>query len=53
MQVKDINTGNIKGYAICNEKYKISFLGGPTTSTYSIWLNIQEHFITIIASLTK
>ena len=37
MQVKeiDINTGKIKGYGICNKKYKISFLGGPTTPTYS------------------
>ena len=37
MQVKeiDINTGKIKGYGICKKKYKISFLGGPTTPTYS------------------
>ena len=38
MQVKEIgiNTGKIKGYGICKKKYKISFLGGPTTPTYSI-----------------
>ena len=38
MQVKeiDINTGKIKGYGICKKKYKISFLGGLTTPTYSI-----------------
>ena len=37
MQVKeiDIDTGKIKGYGICKKKYKISFLGGPTTPTYS------------------
>ena len=37
MQVKeiDINTGKIKWYGICNKKYKISILGGPTTPTYS------------------
>ena len=37
MQVKEINinTGKIKGYGICKKKYKISFLGGPTTPTYS------------------
>ena len=38
MQVKeiDINTGNIKGYEFATKKrYKISFLGGPTTLTYS------------------
>ena len=37
MQVKeiDINTGKIKGYGICKKKYKISFLGGPSTPTYS------------------
>ena len=34
----DINTGKIKGYRICNKKYKISFLGGPTTPTYSIYI---------------
>ena len=39
MQVKeiDINTGKIKGYGICKKKYKISFLGGSTTPTYSIY----------------
>ena len=31
----DIDTGKIKGYEICNEKYEISFVGGPTTPTYS------------------
>ena len=38
MQVKDIDidTGKIKGYGICKKKYEISFLGGPTTPTYSI-----------------
>ena len=38
MQVKeiDIDTGKIKGYGICKKKYKISFVGGPTTPTYSI-----------------
>ena len=37
MQVKeiDIDTGKIKGYGICQKKYEISFLGGPTTPTYS------------------
>ena len=37
MQAKeiDINTGKIKGYGTCQKKYKISFLGGPTTPTYS------------------
>ena len=37
MQVKDldINTRKIKGYGICKKKYTISFLGGPTTPTYS------------------
>ena len=37
MQVKEIdnNTEKIKEYGICKKKYKISFLGGPTTSTYS------------------
>ena len=37
MEVKevDINTGKIKGNGICKKKYKISFLGGPTTPTYS------------------
>ena len=42
MQVKeiDINTGKIKGHGICKKKkYKISFLGGPTSPTYySIFL---------------
>ena len=40
MQVKeiDINTGKIKGHEICKKiKYKISFLGGRTTPTYSIF----------------
>ena len=38
MQVKeiDIDTGKIKGYGICKKKYEISFVGGPTTPTYSI-----------------
>ena len=38
MQVKKIdnNTGKINGYGICKKKYKISFLGGPTTPKYSI-----------------
>ena len=38
MQVKekDINTGKIKEYGICKKMYKILFLGGPTTPTYSI-----------------
>ena len=37
MQVKEIgiNTGKMKGYGICKKKYQISFLGGPTTPTYS------------------
>ena len=37
MPVEDINitTGKIMGYGICKKKYKISFLGGPTTPTYS------------------
>ena len=37
MQVKeiDINNGKIKGYEICKKKYKISFLGGLNTPTYS------------------
>ena len=37
MQVKekDIDTGKIKGYGICKNKYNILFLGGPTTPTYS------------------
>ena len=37
MQVKeiDIDTGKIKGYGICKKKYEISFVGGPTTPTYS------------------
>ena len=37
MQVKeiDIKTGKIRGYGICKKKYKIPFLGGPTTPTYS------------------
>ena len=41
MQVKDIDifTGKIKGYGICKKKYQISFLGGPTTPTYSIYIN--------------
>ena len=39
MQVKeiDIDTGEIKGYWICKKKYEISFLGGPTTPTYSTY----------------
>ena len=39
MQVKeiDIDTGKIKGYGICKKKYKISFVGGPTIPTYSIY----------------
>ena len=42
MQVKeiDINTGKIKGYGICKKKVQISFLGGPTTPTYSTSQNI-------------
>ena len=37
MQVKEIdfNTGKIQGNGICKKKYLISFLGGPTTPTYS------------------
>ena len=38
LQVKEIDTniGKIKGYGICKKKkYNISFLGGPTTPTYS------------------
>ena len=37
MQVKeiDIDTGKITSYGICKKKYKISFVGGPTTPTYS------------------
>ena len=40
MQVKetDIDTEKIKGYGICKKKYEISFVGGPTTPTYSISL---------------
>ena len=43
MQVKeiDIDTGKIKGNGICKKKYKISFVGGPTTPTYSIYF-LQE-----------
>ena len=44
MQVKEreINNGKIKGYGICNKKkYKISFLGGPTTPTYSNTHNLK------------
>ena len=39
MQVKeiDIGTRKMKGYGICKKKYEISFLGGPTTPTYSIF----------------
>ena len=46
MQVKeiDITTGKIKRYGICKKKYKISFLGGPTTPTYSnTLLNVKEY----------
>ena len=46
MQVKeiDINTGKIKGYGICKKKYKISFLGGPTTPTYSTtYINLRRN----------
>ena len=37
MQVQeiDIDTGKIKGQRICKKKYKIKFLGGPTTPTNS------------------
>ena len=44
MQVKEIpiNTGKINGYGICKKKYKISFLGGPTTPTYSICFGINN-----------
>ena len=37
MQVKeiDINTGKIKGINLQKKEDKISFLGGPTTPTYS------------------
>ena len=38
MQVKeiDIDTGKVKGCGIWKKKkYEISFLGGPTTPTYS------------------
>ena len=30
-----IDTGKIKRYGICKKKLEISFLGGPTTPTYS------------------
>ena len=41
MQVKeiDIETEKIKGFGICKKKYKISFQGGPTTPTYSMYCN--------------
>ena len=47
MQVKeiDINTGKIKGYGICKKKYKISFLGSPTTPTYSRCLESTDLLI--------
>ena len=37
MQVKEIDiiSRKIKGYGICKKKYKILFLGGITTPTYS------------------
>ena len=37
MQVKeiDIDTEKIKDYGFCKKKYEISFVGGPTTPTYS------------------
>ena len=46
MQVKDIDsdTGKIKGYGICKKKDKISFLGGPTTPTYSIYIKVSSKF---------
>ena len=47
MQVKeiDIDTGKIKGYGICKKKYEISFVGGPTTPTYSIVYFMSESTI--------
>ena len=58
MQVKeiDINTGKIKGYGICKKKYKISFLGGPTTPTYSSMLYLLvaiHHGLAIVEGHTK
>ena len=46
MEVKeiDINTEKIKGYGILKKKYKISFLDGPTTPTYSTRVT-NEHNI--------
>ena len=48
MQVKeiDIDTGKIKGYGICKKKYEISFVGGPTTPTYSTtWYYHTIHLV--------
>ena len=49
MQVKeiDINTGKMKGYRICKKKYKISFLGGPTTPTYSSSQDIVKKYLVV------
>ena len=44
MQVKeiDIDIGKINGYGICKKKYEISFLGGPTTPTYYIYISLLQ-----------
>ena len=45
MQVNkiDINTRKIKEYSIFKKTYKISFLGGRTTPTYSICHSINSN----------
>ena len=47
MQVKeiDIDTGKIKDYGFGKRKFEISFLGGPTTPTYS------TSYITYVVSI--
>ena len=44
MQVKeiDINTEKSRDMEFAKKKYKISFLGGPTTPTYSIYIFITR-----------
>ena len=48
MQVKeiDINTGKIMVYGICKFFYKISLLGGPTTLTYSTFIDHDMWHVT-------
>ena len=55
MQVKeiDIDTGKIKGYGICKKKYKISFLGGPTTPNYSIYYCFQLFVVRKLLAKSK